>query len=332
MARPTGFEPVASAFGGKRTPRPVMVPARRAVGDFWFSSIELTAWSRVSAASAAAPLRLPLKARQSSRSFSSDFLRHFCRRAFSLSRQNTLRRRPKLRPNGRTSSTPRAQWPSRPAIVSSENPSIPRDTGKRVPKDMRRHAFEARFCAHPIQYPDHTNEMAIAPIGWECEGRTLPFRHGFDTRYCSVSESPDLSTALCVGEPDAMVSAADPADAQTQNFHSAKPRQKHHSDRCKAGWVLSFGREAPHDLSQMLKFIVAQPPLTAFDGKLSNADRRVPPTMFRRAAWPRSPRSVPTVRLATPAPPVARPPRPPSGLARTCPRRCRPAFPRCRGR
>ena len=56
LARPTGFEPVASAFGGKRTPRPVMVPARRAVGDSWSSSIGLTAWSRVSAASAAAPL------------------------------------------------------------------------------------------------------------------------------------------------------------------------------------------------------------------------------------------------------------------------------------
>ena len=53
------------------------------------------------------------------------------------------------------------------------------------------------------------------------------------------------------------------------------PLDKQKGVRCKAGWVLSFGREAPHDLSQMLKFIVAQPPLTAFDGKLSNAHRRI---------------------------------------------------------
>jgi putative transposase len=64
---------------------------------------------------------------------------------------------------------------------------IPRNTCKRVPKNMRRHAFEACPCAHSIQYPDHTDEMAVTPIGWECEGRTLPSRHGFDTRYCSVS-------------------------------------------------------------------------------------------------------------------------------------------------
>ena len=152
---------------------------------------------------------------------------------------------------------------------------IPRDAGERVPKNMRRHAFEARLHAHPIQYPDHTNEMAVTPIGWECEGRTLPSRHGFDTRYCNVSKNPDLSTALCVREPDAMVSSADPTAFQTQNFHSAKPGQEHHSDRGKAGRMLSFGREAPHDLSEMLKFIVAQPPLTAFDGKLSNALRRI---------------------------------------------------------
>ena len=152
---------------------------------------------------------------------------------------------------------------------------ISRDTGECMPKNMRRNAFEARLRAHPIQYPDDTNEMAVSPIGWECEGRTLPFRHGFHTRYCSVPESPDLSTALCVREPDAMVSAADPTTLQTQNFHSAKPRQEHHSDRCKAGRMLSCGGQAPHDLSQMLKFIVAQPSLTAFDRKLSSAHCRI---------------------------------------------------------
>ncbi len=152
---------------------------------------------------------------------------------------------------------------------------IPCDTGKRVPKYMRRHTFETRLYAHPLQYPDHTNEMAVTPIGWECEARILPSRRGFDTRYCSASEGPDLSTALCVREPDAIVSAADPTTLQSQNFHSAKPRQKHHSDRGKPGRVLSFEREASHDLSQMLKFIIAQPPMTTFDGKLSNAHRRI---------------------------------------------------------
>ena len=63
---------------------------------------------------------------------------------------------------------------------------IPRDTGKRVLKDMRRHAFEARLYAYPLQYLDHTNEMAVTPIGWECEARLLPSRGGFDTRYCSA--------------------------------------------------------------------------------------------------------------------------------------------------
>ena len=140
---------------------------------------------------------------------------------------------------------------------------------------MRRHAFEARLYTHPIQYPDHTDEMAVTPIGWEYEGRTLPSRHGFDTRYCSVSENPDLSTALRVREPDAMVSSADPTALRTQHFHSAKPGQEHHSDRGQAGRMLSFRREAPHDLSEMLEFIVAQPPLTAFDGKLLNAHRRI---------------------------------------------------------
>jgi hypothetical protein len=72
-----------------------------------------------------------------------------------------------------------------------------------------------------------------------------------------------------------MVSAADPTTLQTQNFHSPKPRQEHHSDRCKAGRVLFFGGQAPHDLSQIVKFIVAQPSLTAFDGKLSNANCRI---------------------------------------------------------
>jgi len=39
--------------------------------------------------------------------------------------------------------------------------------------------------------------------------------------------------------------------------------------------MLSCGGQAPHDLSQMLKFIVAQPSLTAFDRKLSNAHCRI---------------------------------------------------------
>jgi len=42
---------------------------------------------------------------------------------------------------------------------------IARHTGKRVPKNMRRHAFEAGPCAYPIQYADHTNEMAVSPMG-----------------------------------------------------------------------------------------------------------------------------------------------------------------------
>ena len=64
---------------------------------------------------------------------------------------------------------------------------IPRNTCKRVPKNMRRHAFEACPCAHSIQYPDHTDEMAVTPIGWECEGRT--FRPGTASTH-DIAASP----------------------------------------------------------------------------------------------------------------------------------------------
>jgi hypothetical protein len=39
--------------------------------------------------------------------------------------------------------------------------------------------------------------------------------------------------------------------------------------------MFSFNRKAPHDLSEMPKFVVAQPPLTTLDGELSNALCRI---------------------------------------------------------
>jgi hypothetical protein len=39
--------------------------------------------------------------------------------------------------------------------------------------------------------------------------------------------------------------------------------------------MFALVRKAPHDLSEMPKFVVAQPPLTTLDGELSNALRRI---------------------------------------------------------
>jgi hypothetical protein len=103
VARPTEFETVASAFSGKRT-----------LGRYGYwhgvrlEILGLRPSCRVVARERGRALRLPLKARHSSRLFSSDFLRRLCRRAFSLSRQkHDPREHPKLRPNGHNLASPR---------------------------------------------------------------------------------------------------------------------------------------------------------------------------------------------------------------------------------
>ena len=72
-----------------------------------------------------------------------------------------------------------------------------------------------------------------------------------------------------------MVERADPIALQPQHFRSAKPGQKHHSDGGKTGGMFSLGGKGPHDIAEIPKFIIAQSPLTAFDGELSNALCRV---------------------------------------------------------
>jgi hypothetical protein len=88
------------------------------------------------------------------------------------------------------------------------------DRRKGMPKDMRCHILELRLQANAVQDPNHADEVAISPISWKDERRTVTTRQRFDTGDRSFSQNADLRTALGAGKADAMFRSAKPEALQ----------------------------------------------------------------------------------------------------------------------
>src|SRR5215472_16417527 len=107
---------------------------------------------------------------------------------------------------------------------------ITRDASKGVAQNVQCDVVEVRLPTDPVENPHDTDEMSVAPVSREHEGRALPPRCSFDARHRSLADNPDLSAALRVRETDTMVSSANPTALQPQHLHTTKPRPQHQSD------------------------------------------------------------------------------------------------------
>ncbi len=100
--------------------------------------------------------------------------------------------------------TPRAEWPSRPAIVNSEKPRSPATLAKVLTENMWRHVIKLRLRADLVENPNHPDEMPAAPIGREDILRTFSTCR-VDAGDRGLPENPDLPAALGVGKADTIL-------------------------------------------------------------------------------------------------------------------------------
>src|ERR1700679_905004 len=105
---------------------------------------------------------------------------------------------------------------------------------------MRRYVLQFGFGADTVQHADDTDEVTVAPIRREDERGAVANRYRFDAVHRRLPDHPDLSTALGVGEPNAVLLAHEPWALQGEHLHPPEPCQQHETDRRQPGGVFTF--------------------------------------------------------------------------------------------
>jgi hypothetical protein len=226
--------------------------------------------------------------------------------------------------------TPRAECPSSPAIVSSENPRSPAILAKvwRSTGASRHRALLKRKCGR-----GRGQLRRNAPLPSLRERRRVIREAGLRLYLYAVhrgaSNHPKLCATLRIREANAVLRRTEPSPLEGQGFHSPKPCQQQKTDRRQAGGVLPpllWPHEAPsradgvprHSASAAAFLPQAVEPLRQDFPRQSSAGRhdREGCATCRPCGSPRQRRPL-------------RPPRP-LRAAQTCRRRCRLASLRCR--
>lgn len=124
------------------------------------------------------------------------------------------------------------------------------DAGEGVPKHVRRDTLQLRALAGAIEHPDHTDEVALAPIGRKYVGSPFPAWEALDQLAGDRPDDPDLRSAFGIEKGDAVGLRIEPAPLQPKRFKPPEPGQQQEPHCHQAvRMVALLGERGQHDMN-----------------------------------------------------------------------------------